>query len=179
MENMVIDEDAVCTTLCNRMGTLEFDDLKVRYNYDQLVESHQDILIELFYYKAIDQKFRGFFTLNSMAYYYTKKHELDLSIIQQEQIAIRTKLITEGFLTSEDFDKELNTMRNSFPSSYDNFHRIVSGKDFLIHMINCHASKKLNVNTGYNPIVWKYNLAQHCSLNRFAQLKDAIMAAAR
>ena len=46
MENMVIDEKAICTTLCNRIGTMEFDDLKRAYNYRGLVNSHKDILIE-------------------------------------------------------------------------------------------------------------------------------------
>lgn len=177
MENMVIDENAICTTLCNRIGTMEFDDLKRAYNYRGLVNSHKDTLIELFYYKAIDQKYRGFFTLHSMGYYYDNNNNLDLNKIQIEKDTIRTNLISTGFLSEDDFDQELALLRQKFPLTYDTFHRIISGKDFLIHMINCHAKKSLNINTGYNPNVWKYNLAQHCSLNRLATLKAAIIAA--
>lgn len=179
MENMVIDENAICATLCNRIGTMEFDDLKRAYDYMSLVNSHKDILIELFFHKAIDQKYRGYFTLYSMGYYYDNKNILDLNKIQIEKDSIRTNLIAAGFLSEEDFEQELAQLRQDFPMTYDTFHRIISGKDFLIHMINCHAKKSLKINTGYNPNVWKYNLAQHCSLTRLNSLKNAIIAASR
>lgn len=177
MENMVIDENAICTTLCNRIGTMEFGDLKRAYDYISLVNSHKDILIELFFHKAIDQKYRGYFTLYSLGYYYDKNNSLDLNKIQTEKDTIRTNLISAGFLSEDDFNQELALLKQRFPLTYDTFHRIISGKDFLIHMINCHAKKSLNINTGYNPNVWKYNLAQHCSLTRLNSLKNAIIAA--
>lgn len=177
MENMVIDENAICETLCNRIGTMEFDDLKSAYDYAGLVNAHKDVLIELFFYKSIDQKYRGYFSLYSMGYYYDNNNCLDLNKIQNEKDTIRTNLITSGFLSEVDFEKELIQLRRNFPLTYETFHRIISGKDFLIHMINCHAKKSLNLNTGYNPNVWKYNLAQHCSLSRLSTLKAAIIAA--
>lgn len=177
MENMVIDENAICTTLCNRIGTMEMGDLKRQFDYDGLVNSHKDTLIELFYHKALDQKYRGFFTLHSMGYYYDSSNNIDLNKIQNEEDSIHTNLVTGGYLSEEQFQQEITNLRQLFPSSYETFHRIISGKDFLIQMINCHAKRALRVNTGYNPIIWKYNLAQHCSLDRLSSLKTAIVAA--
>lgn len=179
MENMVIDETAVCTTLCNRIGTMEYDDLRQSYKYSDLIDCHKDILIELFYYKAIDRKYRGFFTLYHMAKYYDHNSNLDISIVRKEQNDIREKLISEGYISERDLEDELHQMKIRFPFNHDTFHRIISGKDYLIHMMDCHAKKVLNIHTGYNNIAWKYNLAQHCSLDRLEPLKNAIIAASR
>lgn len=50
MENLVIDEEAVCKTLCNRSGEMEYEDIRHNYNYNQMIENHKIDIIELFFY---------------------------------------------------------------------------------------------------------------------------------
>lgn len=177
MENMVIDEDAVCTTLCNRIGTMEFENLKNIYKYDELINNHKDALIDLFFHKAISQKYLDYFILNKLQRYYDKNNNLDITKINEEQQELRNKLISDNYLTTEKFDEELYNLSMRFPKNSETFHRIVSGKDFLIHMISFHAKKTLDESIGYDNYAWKYNLAQHCSLERLQPLKDAIISA--
>ena len=171
MENLVIDEESVCNALCNFHGEKEYDEIKVLFQFDSLIQQHQDALITLFYYKALDQKYRGYFNLYSLSAYYDKNFNLDLSKIELEQNLIKNNLISEGKITESEFERELSLLERMFPKNADSFLKIISGKDYLIHMISCHAKKTLNHKTGHSKEAWKYNFAQFCKLD----LKTAII----
>lgn len=175
MENLVIDEESVCNALCNFHGEKEYDEIKVLFQFDSLIQQHQDALITLFYYKALDQKYRGYFNLYSLSAYYDKNFNLDLSKIELEQNLIKNNLISEGKITESEFERELSLLERMFPKNADSFLKIISGKDYLIHMISCHAKKTLNHKTGHSKEVWKYNFAQFCKLDRLQNLKTAII----
>lgn len=179
MENLVIDENAVCKTLCNRSGEMEYEDLKRNYNYNQLVDEHKVAIIDLFFHKALDKKYSDRFTLHSIAKYYDRENHLDHAKVAQEKDEIRNRLIANGSLTQEEFDAELLLLQREFPYTYETFHRIISGKDFLIPMIDYHARNILNIKAGYSKIAWKYNFCQHCSLDRLKPLRSAIIHAAQ
>lgn len=175
MENLVIDEESVCNALCNFHEEKEYDEIKVLFQFDSLIQQHQDALITLFYYKALDQKYRGYFNLYSLSAYYDKNFNLDLSKIELEQNLIKNNLISEGKITESEFERELSLLERMFPKNADSFLKIISGKDYLIHMISCHAKKTLNHKTGHSKEAWKYNFAQFCKLDRLQNLKTAII----
>lgn len=179
MENLVIDEEAVCKTLCNRSGEMEYEDIRHNYNYNQMIENHKIDIIEHFFYKALDKKFSNRFALYSIGKYYDKNNHLDHTKIAQEKDEIKNRLVATGLLTQEEFDAELVLLRSRFPYTYETFHKIISGKDFLIPMIDLHARNTLGIKAGYSKIAWKYNFCQHCSLDRLQPLKDAIIQAAQ
>lgn len=174
MENLVIDEDAVCNTLCNFIGTKELEDIKSEFNFDKLIDEHKDSLISLFYHKALEQKYRGYFNLYSLATYYNRRNDLDLLKITAEQEEIKERLIQVG-LSENDIITELELMEQKFPKNAETFMKIISGKDYLIHLMSCHAKKSLNYNTGHTKETWKYNFAQYCKLDRLEHLKTIIL----
>lgn len=174
MENLVIDEDAVCNTLCNFIGTKELEDIKSEFNFDKLIDEHKDSLISLFYHKALEQKYRGYFNLYSLATYYNRRNYLDLLKITAEQEEIKERLIQVG-LSENDIITELELMEQKFPKNAETFMKIISGKDYLIHLMSCHAKKSLNYNTGHTKEAWKYNFAQYCKLDRLEHLKTKIL----
>ena len=174
MENLVIDEDAVCNTLCNFLGTRELVDVKEQFNFNKLIDDHKDSLISLFYYKALEKKYRGYFNLYSLATYYNRNNELDLSVIMAEQEGIKDRLILAG-LSENEINRELELMEQKFPKNAETFLKIISGKDYLIHLMSCHAKKSLGYNTGHRKEAWKYNCAQYCKLDRLEDLKVVIL----
>lgn len=174
IENFIIDEDAVCNTLCNFIGTKELEDIRNDFNFDKLIDEHKDSLISLFYHKALEQKHRGYFNLYSLATYYNRSNNLDQSIITAEQDGIKKRLIQAG-LSELEIIAELELMEQKFPKNADTFLKIISGKDYLIHLMSCHAKKSLNYNTGHSKEAWKFNFAQYCKLDRLEHLKTIIL----
>lgn len=179
MENMVIDENSICNTLCNFLGELELNDVKTLYKFNALVDSHKDELIELFYYKALKNKYCGYFTLYSLGRYYDKNNNLNLSEIHQEELNIKNDLIRGGVVDEITFNRDIELLKERFPKTPETFLKIISGKDYLIHMIACHATKVLNYKQRCSKYAWKFNFAQYCNLNRLQPLKNAIILAAK
>lgn len=174
MENLVIDEDAVCNTLCNFMGTKELEDVKKEFDFGTLIDVHKDSLISLFYYKALEKKYSGRFSLYSLARYYDECNNIDLIKIKEEQESIKGRLIQAG-VSEIEIIKELELMEENFPKNAETFLRIVSGKDYLIHLVSCHAKKTLEYKTGHSKESWKYNFAQYCKLDRLEHLKMVLL----
>lgn len=173
IENFIIDEEAVCNTLCNFIGTKELSDIKTLFKFDDLINEYKDSLISLFYYKALEKKHRGYFNLYSLPRYLNKKNELNVSEINKEIEEITTRLIQIG-LSNDYIRIELETMEQNFPKNAETFLRIISGKDYLIHLMSCRAKKALSYNTGHNKESWKYNFAQYCNLDKLEHLKNTI-----
>lgn len=174
IENFIIDEDAVCNTLCNFIGTKELEDIRNDFNFDKLIDEYKDSLISLFYHKALEQKYRGYFNLYSLAKYYNRSNNLDQSIITDEQDSIKNRLIQAG-LSEHEIIAELELMEQKFPKNADTFLKIISGKDYLIHLMSCHAKKSLNYNIGHSKEAWKFNFAKYCKLDRLEHLKTIIL----
>lgn len=174
MENLVIDEDSVCNTLCNFIGTKELEEIKTKFNFDNLIDTHKDSLISLFFYKALEQKYTEHFMVHSLGRYYDCSNNLDLPKIKLEQDDIKNRLITYG-ISEDTINKELELMEYKFPKNAETFLKIISGKDYLIHLVCCHARKSLNYKIGHTKETWKYNFAQHCKLDRLEHLKETII----
>ena len=96
------------------------------------------------------------------------------NITVTEQDGIKNRLIQAG-LSEHEIIAELELMEQKFPKNADTFLRIISGKDYLIHLMSCHAKKSLNYNTGHSKEAWKFNFAQYCKLDRLEHLKTIIL----
>ena len=94
---------------------------------------------------------------------------------EDEQEEIKERLIQVG-LSENDIITELELMEQNFPKNAETFMKIISGKDYLIHLMSCHAKKSLNYNTGHNKEAWKYNFAQYCKLDRLEHLKSVLIS---
>lgn len=178
IENLVIDEEAVCNTLCNFIGEYELDDLKNIFQFDSLIETHKDKLIELYHHLALQNKFCGYFELKSIGRYYTN-NEFSPVLVDVDVDTIKQLILSTGKLSEMDLNIELENLKTSFPYTSETCMRIISGKDYLIHMIKCHATKKLNYKKGHAKNAWKFNFANYCNLNRLIPLRNAIIAAIR
>lgn len=175
MENLVIDEGSVCNTVYNFYAEKDFEEIKNLLQFNKLIEVHQDALITLFYHKALEKKFTDHFTLKSIAAYYDRDNHLILDRITAEQDEIKARLISNGYLSEEKFQAELESLKLQFPINSSVFMKIISGKDFMIHMIACHASSVLKRNLGLKKEVWKFNMANFCKLDRLADLRETIL----
>lgn len=176
IENLIFDEKGICTVIHNDIGSKTYEEIKSIYDFSGLINDHQDELIELFYHKALDRKFRGYFTLKNIDQYYTTNH-LDPVKILSEKDEIKANLIDNNFATKDDIDRELNQMRQIHPICQNTFLRIISGKDFLIEMSKKQAKKKFGRKPSMTREGYKLQLAQNCDLTRLQPLKDAILNA--
>lgn len=176
MENLVIDEEAVCNTLCNFIGEYELEEVKNIFQYDYVISSHKDKLIELFHHLALHDKYCGYFELKSIGRYYTNK-EFDSSLVDADILSIKQSILTTGGVTAEVLECELDKMKTDFPYTSETCMRIISGKDYLIHMMVCNAAKKLNYKKGHTKNAWKFNFANYCNLDRLIPLRNAIISA--
>lgn len=176
MENLVIDEDAVCNTICNFIGEYDLEEVKNLFQYDQVISSHKDKLIELFHNFALEDKYCGYFELNSIARYYTN-NEFNPSLVDAEIASIKQSILSTGVVSLQGLERELKGLKIKFPYTAETFMKIISGKDYLIHMMACNAAKKLNYRKGHTKTSWKFNFANYCNLDRLQSLRDAIIAA--
>lgn len=55
-----------------------------------------------------------------------------------EQEGIKDRLILAG-LSENEINRELELMEQKFPKNAETFLKIISGKDYLIHLMSCHA----------------------------------------
>ena len=176
MENLVIDEDAVCNTLCNFIGEYELEEVKNIFQYESVISSHKDKLIELFHHLALHDKYCGYFELKSVGRYYTN-NVFDSSKVDQDISSIKQSILTSGGITTEVLENELAHLKTAFPYTSETFMQIVSGKDYLIHMMKCNAARRLNYKLGHTKNAWKFNFAKYCNLDRLLPLRDAIISA--
>ena len=144
MENLVIDEEAVCNTLCNFIGEYELEEVKNLFQYDSVISSHKDKLIELFHHLALHDKYCGYFELKSIGRYYNN-NEFNPSLVDTDISSIKQSILTNGEVTSEVLESELDRMKTDFPYTSETFMRIISGKDYLITRVrDKEHHKKLN-----------------------------------
>ena len=174
IENYVIDEESVCNALCNLYAEKECDDIKKIFQFDALIKEHLSSLMDLFYYFALEKKYTNVFKLKSLGAFYTKD-KLNIEAIEKEIKEIKERLLSAN-IKECDIDSDLAQLMIDFPKIPSVFLRIVSGKDYLIHMVSCHASNVLSIRTKYTKNAWKYNMVQYCDLSRLASLRTAIDA---
>lgn len=174
MENLVIDEDSICNTLYNFIGEYEIEEIKEIFNFNKFIYDHKDKLIDLFYHMAIQNKYCGFFELDSYGRF-SRKHKFKINLVDEKIEQIKKHLFDSKNISEEDLKKELSNMEKNFPKTINNFFKIVSGKDYLIQMIQCHASHRFNKNFGYTKYAWKFNFANFCNLDRLFSLKEEII----
>lgn len=178
MENMVIDEKAVCETLFNFLGEYELEDIKRIFDFNRFIDDHKDKLMDLFYHMAIQSKYCGYFELRSYAHFY-RKPEFKPTLVDDRIKSIKREILSSKKITEEEFEQELINISKAFPKTIDNCLKIISGKDYLIYMIQCHATNKFNKNLGYTKYAWKFNFANFCELSRLSPLKNVIIKTAQ
>lgn len=172
IENYVIDEEGVCNALCNLYAEKECDDIKNIFQFDALIEEHLSPLMDLFYYFALEKKYTDVFDLKSLGAFYTK-NKLNVEAIENEIRDIKERLLNAN-IKECDIESDLAQLMIDFPKTPSVFLRVVSGKDYLIHMVACHASNVLRIRAKQTKNVWKYNMVQYCDLSRLASLRNAI-----
>lgn len=176
IENLIVDEDAVCNTISCFLGTMLPEDVKSLFKYNFLIKQSLPI-IDLFYYLAIQQEYIGRFTLESYAKYCDNKKQLDLNLLQQEIDNLSQKIVPAKLPSYEALNAKVNQMSKVFPKTVDTFMKVVSGKDYIIKIIAFQAMSVFKGLKGLRNEVWKYNLARYCKLDRLDALKQAIIAA--
>ncbi len=176
MENLVIDEDAVCNTLCEFIGEYELEEIKTLFQYDSVISIHKEKLIELFHHLALHDKYCGYFELKSIGRYYTN-NAFDLSKVDQDISSIKQSILTRGNITLGVLENELNNLKTVFPYTSETCMQIVSGKDYLIDMMKRNAAIRLNYKLGHTKNAWKFNFAKYCNLDRLLSLRNTIISA--
>ena len=182
VENGLICEKGVLKAIDNFTGGIYTnDEVALFLDYDNTLENIIPKFIELFFYFSAYQELGERIDYGNLEQYLNPKtntlnniaiqHKIDEIIALSKEKGIEKQL----YLLIEKREKV-------FIKDKDTLLKIVSGKDFILPYIirtivyNIKALKN-KTHTGQTKEWWKYNIVQFCDLDRFENLKQALINA--
>ena len=174
IENKVIDKDSIINLAYNLYGQIDMKDLSEYLKIDSFMMSITEPLTQLFFHFALEQKYINNFKIKHSDCYYSKTSVIDCNKINKEIDNIRNLLVPQ-YMSEQLLNEELNGMRHKFPVELNSLLTIVSGKDYLIPCVRRYISKQLDFNFALPRESWKFNMANHCNLDRLEGLKSFVL----
>ena len=176
IENLVVDEKATYETIKTFLGTKSLSEIKSKFKFSELIDGCKKELIDLFFIWAIQCKYTENFKMDNIGRFYNNKtHDLSKGKIKKRTKEIENSLIDSGKIQRSQLALEISKLRGRFSYSNETFFKIVSGKDYLMPLLSRQARRNLNLRFEIDRHAWKYNLASHCNMDRFASLKEKIL----
>jgi hypothetical protein len=180
IENYIIDEAAGIEIIYYSDGISDKDNISKRLNFKKWIGYNQIDLINLFINLAILRMYGGGPKLRSASSFLSsdkKQIILDKSAIQIYSDGVKNEIIdllkNEGYGSPEKlYEVEFNKLIEMWGYSNETLLKIVSGKDYLVHLFQ----HRINFNIGKSKMMFpkqsfKLFLANHCELKRLDFLK--------
>ncbi len=177
IENLLVCEEALCEAAYNWDCTKPRNDIKQKLDYHNTIQKLLNPLIDLFFSYSIQSELCGKFKLFHINNYLNPKSSLiDPNRITRKINEIKEAVIRSG-CPAEKYDELLNERIKNFSYSEDTLLTIVSGKDFILPFFQRHIKEVLVGKESIPNRVLKFNLAQKCTLNKLARLRNDILSA--
>jgi hypothetical protein len=172
IENYIVDEHSCCQYAYNLLGTDSIDAIKAKIKFEDWINSLAGPLIDLFINFSILHEIHGRFTIYN-AYKYIVKGTLDFDLINKEIELVKSEILE--IISDEEYNKLLSYRQKNWNKTPDNFLKIVSGKDYILPLVQIKVQELRKVKGLFSTEAFKTFLAQFCSLDRLESLKEALI----
>jgi len=184
IENYIIDEKSALEIIYYSDGVSDKATISKKLNFKKWIGYHKTELINLFLNFAILKMYGGGPKIASASKFLkTDKKQiiLDSESIKNYTEAVKEEIIellnSLGYKTPEEiYIKEFNRLLSKWEYSNDTVLNIVSGKDYLIHLLQHRVNYCIGKGKSMFPkSSFKLFLANHCDLERLEFLKKRII----
>lgn len=176
IENLIIDEKSAIEFLYINVGTDSRENIQKTLDFDKWLSCFSEALINLFLHFSISKEIgQHFLIFNAHKFSKTRKKETILEIEKLEQY---TKVVKTGILNEIDedhYNRLIIKRRAKWPVSNDTLLTIVSGKDYLIPLLQFRIQKYKYTKGLFTLEAIKLFLAEHCELTRLESLKQEMI----
>lgn len=184
IENYIIDEKSALEILYYSVGTTDKITLSKKLNFDKWLNYNNETLIHLFLNFSILKMFGGGPILKSASQFLKlekKQTVLDNDAVKAYSNEIKNQIIS--LLQSKNeidpeftYQNELRKLEIKWKNDKVTFLKIISGKDYLIHLFQLRINYTIGKGKSMFPKQsFKLFLANHCDLERLTFLKKKII----
>jgi len=184
IENYIIDEKAGVELIYYSDGTTDKSTIAKKLNFKKWIGYNKKDLIDLFFNLAILKMFGGGPKIKSASNFLTNQNKqviLDKLAVQGYSNNVKAEIINilteKGYESPRDkYEEEFNKLVKKWDYSDETLLKIVSGKDYLIHLFQY----RINYNIGKGKMMFpkssfKLFLANNCEIERLDFLKAKII----
>jgi len=177
IENFIIDETSVVDFCYRNDGTRPPEEIKEMVGFDAWLSSQSRDFIEIFLHFAILHDFGIPFTLNNaFSYFDHSKNSHKISKAKLTGEIKRLKAVIVAQTGEEDYLARLSELKTKWPVNNEVFLKIVSGKDYLIPLVQIRIGEVTGSKAFLKLEKIKISLVMACNLKRLHRLKEAILA---
>jgi len=171
IENFVFDKTSIVKFLYDFCADRSIEKIESDLRFDDWLGGYSDKLILLFIHFALVNYYGGLFKICNIQKYCNGN---DLSMEKTDQAIEEARLQILTFTGEDEYLRKLDELIGQWENGFDTLVTIVSGKDYLLPMLQQKA--KSIKSTGRIPSVQdlKFVLAQNCELDRLSRLKNTI-----
>ncbi len=176
IENFLIDEKSATEFLYMNIGTDSKEKIKKTLNFEKWLSYNSESLIDLFLHFSIQKEIGQNFLLynaNRFKKVNNKENILDIEAVKAYKETIRKEILLE--LSEEQYNKILENRRKKWKATNENMLKIVSGKDYLLPLLQFRIQKFKSLKGLFSQEAIKLFLAEHCSLDRLKPLKQEML----
>ena len=176
IENLIIDETSATEFLYMNLGTASKENTKKQLNFDDWLSRVAEALIELFFHFSIVKEIGLNFTLYNANRFMTNSEEkcIDIDMVKAYVNKLKEEILS--IISDQDYNRKLNDRKSRWTISNDTVLTIVSGKDYLLPMLQFRVQNLKKIKGLYSTNAIKLNLAKHCELERLQDLRMTVLA---
>ncbi len=183
IENYLIDEDAATELIYFSNGKTDKKTISKKLNFDKWLNYNKEVLIKLFINFGILRMFGGGPRIKSASMFLIevkKQTILNKEEIVKYSLEVKNEIIEllkeKGYENpEEEYDKQFQKLIKLWPIENNTLLRIVSGKDYLIHLLQHRIKYCIGKGKSLFPKQsLKLYLASNCDLSRLEFLKNKL-----
>lgn len=169
IENYLFDEQSVVEYIsCNSGKAIE--EVKKELNYESWLKCYSSHFIDLFLHFAIADDINLEFKLfNAEKYFPGSMKTFSHKLIEDDVADLKKRIILK--VGEEKFNSLYMLFSCNWPDSTKHFLRLISGKDYLIPLLNIKTTSMSTSGSLPNKTFTKNFLLKHCTLKRLVGLK--------
>lgn len=176
IENYVFEENAFIKAIYYCLGDTEYDEVKKKLDYQKLCHNFAEKFIDLFLHFAALKEVGGGPQLRTLYYYFRKTNNIwsvNSDLIDATIGKIKTEIITTK--STNEYEELIKVLKERWPIEVTTMERIISGKDYLIPLIQIKISELTGQNSFFTKTNLRLLLLEYSSLMRLGSLRDHIL----
>lgn len=144
IENFVIDANSVSKTAYHLNGAME-DLVQVtgKINFEHAFDAILQPIMDLFFVMSLERKYSNIHELKEYDRFVKKGGIFDVNKVESEIKTIKNRLVPH-VISSKVYLADLQMLRNLYPYTYDNFLKIISGKDYILPYLRRYICRQMN-----------------------------------
>jgi len=172
IENYVIEKQSIENLAYELNGTMSLEDIQSAIKFDVRLREIMSPLIKLFINISIESEITDYHHIYHIKQFLSKD-QLDNKKIETQIEIIKNKVLAH--IDNDHYENLLQERLKIWEINEINLLKIISGKDYLIPFFIEVIKNINNLNLSIPKESIKFQLLKYCSLERLADLKNAIM----